>query len=147
MDSGFFINMKTFSRGKIFTMCDKMIEVNYSKYPRHFRKVEHKYFILFSYYDYTYLVSFTSFSSRSWFSRLLSSGLIKNSSLQHMRASSNPNDWFHSIGSSIKTNIYAYSFLQLLPIERYVTIRGWTLKKIAKRNRNSTGCRESQFYR
>ena len=40
------MNMKTFSRNKIFTMRDKTSEVNCSKYPRHFRKAEQKYFIL-----------------------------------------------------------------------------------------------------
>ena len=43
---GFFMNMKTFSRDKIFTKRDKTSEVNCSKYPRHFRKVEQKYFLL-----------------------------------------------------------------------------------------------------
>ena len=41
------MNMETFPRDKIFTMRDKTSEVNCSKYHRHFRKVEQKYFILF----------------------------------------------------------------------------------------------------
>ena len=42
--------------------------------------------------------------SGCWFSRLCS-GLIKNSSLQDMRASSRPNDWFHKTGSSLRESV------------------------------------------
>ena len=53
----------------------------------------------------TYLVKSLSACLIVRFSSLDSPGLINTSSLQDINASSNPNDWFHTIGSSVDETI------------------------------------------
>ena len=141
--NGFFINMKTFSRDKIFTMRDKTSEVNCSKYPRHFRKVEQKYFILLIIMiRHTQSVLHHS-PQEVVFPRYFP---LVSSRIHHC------NIWeplqIRMTDSIALDHLLRQIFVVILFFNhrKICNNQGLNFKKIAKINCNSTGSRESQFY-